>query len=1027
MSRSILSAAAVSIAILLVAGCGGGGATQRSPAGDFTVSASPSSLTLESGSSQVITVSAAESNNFTSSISVATNGLPAGVNASPASFSVTPGNQVQIAISASQTVQPGTTTITFQATSGSLTHSAVVSLTLNTLVRGEYSPFRTRYLRTNAYYDPDSMQYAPPHFSTYDPAHKRFFVSNPYMNEIDAFDATQEIEIAQIPVPMAWGIDISPYNGNLYAGTLIGDVYQIDTGQFSLIKRYPSASIGPNGYVATEAFVMSDGRLALMGAQGGILGVDGASGAAVWDPVANTLDTNACGLGGLGAFAVSGDRRLVLGTTVDSGASIPLCSYDPIAKTMTTGNMPTPTGGAATLIVPTPDGKRFFLIGGPYGVAVFDAKTVQLLGQTTTPPFSTAAVNGVLGAVVSLDGKTLYVVDVSVSSVVALDTDSLVRTGWAPSFDVSDLQESATAGAIDETGLIVGPTGHGVGFVDVSQLRSVEPTYVTPGVTTTTSGPEGGGTVTSEFAFWNTSSTATLSQVFVGDTTGTNISSVLNPSFGYGPQATTPSSAQAGPVDLTLMLSDGAIGIAPEGFSYGPTILEVVPNGATAEGGQTGTLIGYGFGTSATGVQLTVGGKTAPITAIVPHPILSPYPFPVDALQFTIPAGTAGSTVDVTLTADSGTTTATAAFHYTAPADYYPLNASLQAGIYDAHRDLYYFTDTAQIRVLSRSAGKWLSPINLPGVVGATRLLAIAESPDGSKVAVSDTGGNAIYLLDPDHPAAAKRFPMPNMYMFTTTLTPTGLAVTNDGMIYFEADDPLESSFHKLDTSIGVTKSLGNLPEGATTAGSTRILLSPDGSQVYGNITDVGFRVNTATDQVESAQAFQLQEGAGFFPELSVSGDGSTTSVDGYITDPTLGIETVPAYIDWEAWFAAGVNGQKLNRDGSILFQPLSDGVDLIARNTGRLLYRIQIPGTIAAVYDPLVIGAGRNILAAITATGVYIADLSSLPVDAKYTQPFPESSESRIGDPSTIKPNPPFRTPARKILPIKRMSSSKY
>ena len=198
--------------------------------------------------------------------------------------------------------------------------------------------------------------------------------------------------------------------------------------------------------------------------------------------------------------------------------------------------------------------------------------------------------------------------------------------------------------------------------------------------------------------------------------------------------------------------------ISPEGFSYGPSILEVVPNAATADGGQTGTLISYGFGT---GTTVTVGGKSAPITAVYAHPIVTPYPYPVDAVQFTIPAGTAGTAVDVTVTTASGTTSASGAFHYTAAAESYPLSASLQAGIYDPKRDLFYFTDTAQIQVLSRSAGKWLVPIPLPGVVGTTRLLAIAESPDGSRMAVSDFGGNAIYLLDPDNPAAAQRFSMP--------------------------------------------------------------------------------------------------------------------------------------------------------------------------------------------------------------------------------------------------------------------------
>jgi hypothetical protein len=37
-----------------------------------------------------------------------------------------------------------------------------------------------------------------------------------------------------------------------------------------------------------------------------------------------------------------------------------------------------------------------------------------------------------------------------------------------------------------------------------------------------------------------------------------------------------------------------------------------------------------------------------------------------------------------------------------------------------------------------------------------------------------------------------------------------------------------------------------------------------------------------------------------------------------------------------QTWFPSATSGQKLNRDGSIMFQPLMDGLDLVARNTGR-------------------------------------------------------------------------------------------
>jgi hypothetical protein len=196
-------------------GGGGSGGTTPPPPGDFSISASPTNLTVGIGGSQTVTVSATEVNTFTASINVSVSGLPAGVTANPATFNLTPGNQQQLTVTAVASAQPVAATLTFQGTSGGLSHSAQTSLSVVVAVTGAHSPIRTQYLRTNSFYDPNDLEYAPPHFTTYDATHKQFFVSNPFMNEIDVFDGIQEIETARISVPLAWGIDASPYNGSL--------------------------------------------------------------------------------------------------------------------------------------------------------------------------------------------------------------------------------------------------------------------------------------------------------------------------------------------------------------------------------------------------------------------------------------------------------------------------------------------------------------------------------------------------------------------------------------------------------------------------------------------------------------------------------------------------------------------------------------------------------------------------------------------------------------------------------------------
>ncbi len=55
-----------------------------------------------------------------------------------------------------------------------------------------HPPFRTRYLRTDIQYNPNALQFFPPHFTAYDSVHRRFFVSNTTLNRVDVFDAATE-------------------------------------------------------------------------------------------------------------------------------------------------------------------------------------------------------------------------------------------------------------------------------------------------------------------------------------------------------------------------------------------------------------------------------------------------------------------------------------------------------------------------------------------------------------------------------------------------------------------------------------------------------------------------------------------------------------------------------------------------------------------------------------------------------------------------------------------------------------------
>jgi hypothetical protein len=620
---------------------------------------------------------------------------------------------------------------------------------------------------------------------------------------------------------------------------------------------------------------------------------------------------------------------------------------------------------------------------------VFDAATAQMTDRIAPAVEGDFAhlPSGAFGAM-SLDGKVLYLVGQSQFG--AYDTTTLKQIGWLPFSSLSDTPSTVVPGAVDETGLLVGPTGHGVAFVDVSHPLAQQPSNLYLYTATPATGPKAGGTSSTGFIANGVVVEVPSPVMYLGNAAPSAATFAPSTTGGDEVQLVTPPSEIRGAVDLAVQLPDGATGVAPEVFSYGPAILELTHNASTAEGGGAGTITGYGFGSSASDVQVTVGGKAAVVTTVYAYPAQSPYPVPTTSLVYTIPSGVAGTSVDVTVITEAGSVTASKAFHYVGSNDIAG-SARLQAGIYDAQRELYYFTDTAQIQVMDASTGAWLSPISLPQTTAASRLLAISESLDRSKLAISDSGGKAIYVVDPDNPAAAQRFSMP-----ANSPPPAGLAITNSGAVYFMTTTSgfPNSALEKLDIASGAFSYLGDsLSAGGGNAEWNRVLLSPDGKKIY--FGKYSTWVDTSTDELHPS--FNTERGVlDFFPDLTISGDGSTVVMGGNFSDATYNEESSLTYVDWEWWFPQWSNGEKLNYDGSILYQPSSDGIDLIARNTGRLLYRVRVPAVDANVFDPLLIGKDPSSLGILTGSGITFVDLSTLPIAAKYTRPFLASNEAR-------------------------------
>jgi hypothetical protein len=107
------------------------------PAPNFTLSASPSSVSVVQGGTGSSTVTVTPSGGFTSSVSLSASGLPAGVTASFGTNPTTGSSGVTF--TASGTATTGTSSVTITGVSGSLTHTTSISLTVSATATPNFS------------------------------------------------------------------------------------------------------------------------------------------------------------------------------------------------------------------------------------------------------------------------------------------------------------------------------------------------------------------------------------------------------------------------------------------------------------------------------------------------------------------------------------------------------------------------------------------------------------------------------------------------------------------------------------------------------------------------------------------------------------------------------------------------------------------------------------------------------------------------------------------------------------------------
>lgn len=98
---------------------------------DYSVAVAPAAATVAPGGSTTATVNTAVTSGSAKTVALTTNGAPAGVTATLSPTSVTAGGTSKLTVGASASVAPGTYKLSVTGTSGTLSHAAVLTLTVS--------------------------------------------------------------------------------------------------------------------------------------------------------------------------------------------------------------------------------------------------------------------------------------------------------------------------------------------------------------------------------------------------------------------------------------------------------------------------------------------------------------------------------------------------------------------------------------------------------------------------------------------------------------------------------------------------------------------------------------------------------------------------------------------------------------------------------------------------------------------------------------------------------------------------------
>jgi len=997
--------------------CGGGGGRggvqPPPPQPDFTLGLSTTSVAVPQGSaSSPVNVSITPQNGFSASVQVSFAGLPAGVTTNPATpFSVSAGESVPVVFGATSNTSTGQFTVTAQGNSGSLSHTQGLTLSIQSVAPVNLS--RTGYAENDSVASVDSPAGEPRRrHIVYDSANQRFYVANEAMNRVEVFAASNPALQATIDAPGASSVDLSTDGKTMWVGTSLEQILAVDTGSLKVKARYPVAGLSPIPGVVfirpTEVLALASGKALVRLRQSGI----SQALLALWDPSSNSF-TDLTSLApavfqnGVGVLARSGDHSRVLAAANDSTGELAIFDSN---GNLFVGPL-APKAGAISVAAANSNGSRFAI-----GMTAGSVAQVLLLDSQLNV-LGTYATAGATGLVFSADGQSLYVAEPygNANVVSVLSSSTLQMSGQIPDVTIQGVPTS-----IEEAGaapFLYGLANRGVTFLDVSQTSSLSPTapvFASAPVSQPSEGPPVGGTTLS----LSGSNFTSNPQVRFGANNPISATAASNSQL----QVVSPPSTASGPVNLTAYFANGWLALAPSAFSYGPKIVRVLPNAGTTAGGDTVTVLGFGFGSASGSVTATLGGQAATVVSVDALPVVATalgldpsYPFPLERIVLKTPGGSAGK-VDLAVSSVTGSVTMPKAFQYLASSQTYA-NAGLHKFlVYDESRQRLYLSATDHVDVFDLKAQAFLPAIEPPpnGPPPDAALRGLTFTLDDSQLVVADFGAQNVYLINPDGAVNNGSAVQVGGVAGFLNSGPARVTATSAQTVFVGLSGE-GSSTGSCNNCLGQMNLLASppsfqpapQPEVSTLTGAPLLQADASGDTAYlaYDSTPGG---PVAVWNASAPNVFSISTAHDAASDLATSGDGTlfalrannSTEIRGpdltlFSTPAAAEVETVPNRV--------AVPGVTLHPSGALIYDPFLDGpapaappatgihggIDIRDAHNGQLRLRVYLPEPLAMLTTDvdglhggfLTTDENGQRLFALTTSGLTIVQLANVPL----------------------------------------------